>query len=101
LAIPKCPLINYVGLVEHSEMEAFDAGPPVGTTFQGISPSISAHIRRRRIAMQVREVGSGAAQRQAREKLLEAAHRREMDVVLAWRLGKAPGSCFRNRFPEA
>ena len=34
------------------------------------------------VAMQVREVGSGAAQRKAREKLLEAARRREIDVVL-------------------
>ena len=34
------------------------------------------------VAMQVREVGSGAAQREAREKLLEAARRREIDVVL-------------------
>jgi len=40
------------------------------------------------IAMQVREVGSGAAQRQAREKLLEAARRREIDVVLVWRLDR-------------
>jgi DNA invertase Pin-like site-specific DNA recombinase len=40
------------------------------------------------IAMQVREVGSGAAQRQAREKLLEAARRREVDVVLVWRLDR-------------
>jgi predicted site-specific integrase-resolvase len=51
------------------------------------------------IAMQVREVGSGAAQRQAREKLLEAARRREIDVVLVWRLerwGRSVGSA-RNR----
>jgi DNA invertase Pin-like site-specific DNA recombinase len=40
------------------------------------------------IAMQVREVGSGAAQRQSREKLLEAARRREIDVVLVWRLDR-------------
>jgi putative DNA-invertase from lambdoid prophage Rac len=40
------------------------------------------------IAMQVREVGSGAAQRQARERLLEAARRREIDVVLVWRLDR-------------
>ena len=38
------------------------------------------------VAMQVREVGSGSAQRQARERLLEAARRRELDVVLVWRL---------------
>jgi DNA invertase Pin-like site-specific DNA recombinase len=40
------------------------------------------------IAMQVKEVGSGAAQRQLREKLLDAARRREIDVVLVWRLDR-------------
>ena len=40
------------------------------------------------IAVQVREVGSGAAKREAREKLLEAARRREIDVVLVWRLDR-------------
>ena len=40
------------------------------------------------IAVQVREVGSGAAKRKAREKLLEAARRREIDVVLVWRLDR-------------
>src|SRR5947208_5112372 len=40
------------------------------------------------IAVQVREVGSGAAKREAREKLLEAARRRDIDVVLVWRLDR-------------
>jgi DNA invertase Pin-like site-specific DNA recombinase len=40
------------------------------------------------IAMQVREVGSGAVKREAREKLLAAARRREIDVVLVWRLDR-------------
>jgi putative DNA-invertase from lambdoid prophage Rac len=40
------------------------------------------------IAMQVKEVGSGAAQRELREKLLDAARRREIDVVLVWRLDR-------------
>ena len=40
------------------------------------------------IMMQVREVGSGAAQREAREKLLEAARRSEIDIVLVWRLDR-------------
>jgi putative DNA-invertase from lambdoid prophage Rac len=40
------------------------------------------------IAMQVREVGSGAVHRQSREKLLEAARRREIDGVLVWRLDR-------------
>src|SRR5579859_4419667 len=40
------------------------------------------------VAMQVKEVGSGASQRQMREKLIEAARRREIDVVLVWRLDR-------------
>jgi putative DNA-invertase from lambdoid prophage Rac len=41
-----------------------------------------------RIALQVNEIGSGAAQREKREQLLEAARRREVDVVLVWRLDR-------------
>src|ERR1035441_7220068 len=41
-----------------------------------------------RIAVNVREVGSGAAKREARKNLLEAARRREIDVVLVWRLDR-------------
>src|SRR6195256_4521845 len=40
------------------------------------------------VAMQIREVGSGAAQREAREKLLDAARRREIDIVVVWRLDR-------------
>ena len=40
------------------------------------------------IALQVREVNSGAARREAREKLLEAARRRKIDLVLVWRLDR-------------
>jgi DNA invertase Pin-like site-specific DNA recombinase len=38
------------------------------------------------IALQLREVNSGVARREARQKLIEAARRREIDVVLVWRL---------------
>jgi DNA invertase Pin-like site-specific DNA recombinase len=38
--------------------------------------------------MQIKEVGSGASQRQMRENLMEAARRREIDVVLVWRLDR-------------
>lgn len=38
--------------------------------------------------MQVKEGGSGAAQRQMREKLMEGARRRDIDVVLVWRLDR-------------
>ena len=40
------------------------------------------------MVMQVKEIGSGASQREKREKLLEAARRREIDVVLVWRLDR-------------
>src|SRR6266571_1286446 len=40
------------------------------------------------IALQVREIGSGAAKRETREKLLDAARRREIDVVVVWRLDR-------------
>ena len=40
------------------------------------------------VALQVREVNSGAVRREAREKLMEAARRREIDLVLVWRLDR-------------
>jgi putative DNA-invertase from lambdoid prophage Rac len=40
------------------------------------------------LGMQIREVGSGAIERRAREQLMEAARRREIDVVLVWRLDR-------------
>src|SRR5947209_1854216 len=40
------------------------------------------------IALQVREVNSGGAKRELREKVLEAARRREIDVVLVWSLDR-------------
>ena len=40
------------------------------------------------VAMQVREVNSGAARREVREKVLQAARRREIDLVLVWRLDR-------------
>jgi putative DNA-invertase from lambdoid prophage Rac len=40
------------------------------------------------IVAQMKEVGSGAAQRELRTTLLAAAQRREVDVVLVWRLDR-------------
>jgi DNA invertase Pin-like site-specific DNA recombinase len=40
------------------------------------------------VAMQVKEVSSGATQRQRREELMLAARRREIDVVVVWRLDR-------------
>jgi DNA invertase Pin-like site-specific DNA recombinase len=40
------------------------------------------------IALQVKDAGSGVSERQLRDKLLEAARRREIDGVLVWRLDR-------------
>jgi putative DNA-invertase from lambdoid prophage Rac len=40
------------------------------------------------IVAQIKEVGSGASQRELRQQLLAAARRREIDVVLVWRLDR-------------
>lgn len=40
------------------------------------------------IALQAKEIGSGASERKLRDKLLEAARRREIDVVIVWRLDR-------------
>ncbi len=40
------------------------------------------------IAAQIKEVGSGAVERELREKLMVSARRREIDVVLVWRLDR-------------
>src|SRR5271167_2768941 len=40
------------------------------------------------IVAQIKEVGSGASQRELRESLLDAARRREIDVVVVWRLDR-------------
>ncbi len=40
------------------------------------------------VAVQIREVGSGAVRREARENLMDAARRREIDIVLVWRLDR-------------
>src|ERR1700752_3059682 len=44
--------------------------------------------RRWTIVMQVKEVGSGPSERELRQKLMEAARRREIDIVLVWRLDR-------------
>jgi DNA invertase Pin-like site-specific DNA recombinase len=40
------------------------------------------------VATEIKEVGSGAAERELRQKLLDAARRRDIDVVLVWRLDR-------------
>jgi putative DNA-invertase from lambdoid prophage Rac len=43
------------------------------------------------IVAQIKEVGSGASQRQLRESLLATARRRQIDVVMVWRLDRWAG----------
>jgi putative DNA-invertase from lambdoid prophage Rac len=40
------------------------------------------------ITLQIKEVGSGAKTRPQREELLKAARRREVDVIIVWRLDR-------------
>src|ERR1700730_10654957 len=40
------------------------------------------------IAVEVKDVGSGAALRQKREELIAAAKRRDIDLVVVWRLDR-------------
>lgn len=52
--------------------------------------AMSAYIRDRgwKAVRQVKDVGSGAKERSGREELLKAARRREIDVVVVWRLDR-------------
>src|SRR4051812_9695653 len=45
------------------------------------------------IVLQTKEVGSGASERELRQKLMEAARRREIDTVLVWRLDRGDDRC--------
>ena len=40
------------------------------------------------VAVEVKDVGSGATTRPVREKLIETARRREIDSVIVWRLDR-------------
>jgi putative DNA-invertase from lambdoid prophage Rac len=40
------------------------------------------------VVAQIKEVGSGASERELRKKLLAAARRREIDAVVVWRLDR-------------
>jgi len=47
-----------------------------------------AKRRKWAVAVEVKDVGSGATTRPLREKLIETARRREIDLVLVWRLDR-------------
>jgi putative DNA-invertase from lambdoid prophage Rac len=52
--------------------------------------SMSAYIKDRgwELARPIKDVGSGAKDRPGRESLLQAARRREVDVIVVWRLDR-------------
>jgi putative DNA-invertase from lambdoid prophage Rac len=52
--------------------------------------AMSAYLRDRswKVVSQVKDVGSGAKDRPGRESLLKTARRREVDVVVVWRLDR-------------
>ena len=52
--------------------------------------SMRDYAKRRRwaVVIEVKDVGSGATTRPKREKLIESARRREIDLVLVWRLDR-------------
>jgi putative DNA-invertase from lambdoid prophage Rac len=52
--------------------------------------ALRAYVQKRKwqLVMQVKEVGSGATQRPQRETLVQAARRRELDVIVVWRLDR-------------
>jgi DNA invertase Pin-like site-specific DNA recombinase len=52
--------------------------------------AMTDYVRRRGwlIAVQIEDVGSGAAVRPRREELLQSARRRETDLILVWRLDR-------------
>jgi len=93
--IPKAKSDNVFGQAR-TPSKMFRAGlyARVSTTDQQTlsmqSRAIREYAARRgwTIAANIREVGSGAAKREAREKILEASRRREIDVVLVWRLDR-------------
>ncbi len=51
---------------------------------------IRSYVRKRdwRIGLEVVEVGSGAKTREGREKLMTAARRQEVDVIVVWKLDR-------------
>src|SRR5438876_544548 len=94
-ATPKAKSDNVFGQ-RRKQPKMFRAGlyAHVSTNDQQTLPTQSRAMREyaaRRgwtIVLQVHEVNSGAARREAREKVLEAARRREIDLVLVWRLDR-------------
>jgi DNA invertase Pin-like site-specific DNA recombinase len=52
--------------------------------------AMRAYVKRRgaQVVLKVEEIGSGAKSRPRREELLRAARRREIDIIVVWRLDR-------------
>jgi putative DNA-invertase from lambdoid prophage Rac len=52
--------------------------------------AMRGYVRRRgwTVAIEVRDVASGASIRPPREKLIQSARRRELDIIVVWRLDR-------------
>ena len=52
--------------------------------------ALRTYVRQRgwTLGLQIKDVGSGASDRAQREQLMQAARRRELDVILVWRLDR-------------
>src|SRR5215470_3580128 len=52
--------------------------------------ALRTYVKQRKwqLTLEIKEVGSGASQRAQREELLKAARRREIDVLVVWRLDR-------------
>ena len=52
--------------------------------------SMREYVRKRgwRVGLEVKDVGSGATERPQREALMRAARRRDVDLILVWRLDR-------------
>ena len=52
--------------------------------------AMRAYVKRRgwQVALKVQEIASGATTRPHREKLLQAARRRDIDIIVVWRLDR-------------
>jgi DNA invertase Pin-like site-specific DNA recombinase len=86
--------VNLEGFLARVETDRVAIYARVSTHDQQTLPmqleAMNAYAERKgwQIALRVEEVGSGAKTRPRREELLRAARRREIDVIVVWRLDR-------------
>ena len=85
---------NWEGFLARGESERIAIYARVSTHDQQTLPmqlaAMRAYAKRKgwRVVSKVEEVGSGAKTRPCREELLRAARRKEIDVIVVWRLDR-------------